>query len=120
MFTGFFDSVFKSLSACVDNVVKTVESLKASLEFAQKNVSELKPLQEQLVATNNDIKKLNNNLISKALSLEYLENQSRRNNIRVSGIPETFKETWEEPEMKVKNAVQAKLGIDLDIVQTSA
>ena len=58
---------------------------------------------------------MNNDLTSKALSLEYLENQSRRNNIRVSGIPETFKETWEDAEMKVKNAVQAKLGIDLDI-----
>lgn len=115
MLKGLFESVVNSLSTRVDNVVKTVESLKASLEFTQKNVAELKPLQEQLVATNNDVKKLNTDLTSKALSLEYLENQSRRNNIRVSGIPETFKETWEEAEAKVKNAVQAKLGIELDI-----
>ena len=47
--------------------------------------------------------------------LEYLENQSRRNNIRVSGIPESPNETWEAAEAKVKQAIQEQLGIDVDI-----
>ena len=38
--------------------------------------------------------------------LEYLENQSRNNNIRVSGIPESADETWETPEAKVKDAIK--------------
>ena len=49
------------------------------------------------------------------MSLEKLENQSRRNNIRVNDIPESPKETWEEAESKVKMAVKSNLGIDLDI-----
>lgn len=43
--------------------------------------------------------------------LEYLENQSRKNNIRVSGIAET----WEVAEAKVKQSIQEQLGIDVDI-----
>ena len=47
--------------------------------------------------------------------LEYLENQSPRNNIRVSGIPEEPGETWEKVEEKVKAAVREKLDLDIDI-----
>ena len=42
-------------------------------------------------------------------NLEYLENQSRRNNIRVSGIPEAAGETWEDAENKVKDVVKSTL-----------
>ena len=47
--------------------------------------------------------------------MEYLKNQSRRNNIRVSGIPEEPAETWEKVEEKVKAAVKEKLDFDIDI-----
>ena len=47
--------------------------------------------------------------------MEYLENQSRRNNIRVSGIPEEPEETWEKVEEKFKAAVKEKLDLDIDI-----
>lgn len=40
--------------------------------------------------------------------IEYQENQSRRNNIRVFGIPESA-------ETKVKDAIKEKLNIDVDI-----
>ena len=50
--------------------------------------------------------------------MEYLENQSRRNNIRVSGIPEEPRETWEKVEEKVKAAVKEKLDLDIDIERT--
>ena len=46
---------------------------------------------------------------------EYLKNQSRRNNIRVNGIEESDRETWQESEQKVKMAVQEKLGMDISI-----
>ena len=45
---------------------------------------------------------------------EYLENQSRRNNIRIKGIAEGEKETWDEVESKVKDAIKAKLDLDID------
>ena len=50
-------------------------------------------------------------------NIEYLENQSRRNNIRISGIPESSDETWEIAEEKVKKAIKEKLDLDIDIEQ---
>ena len=47
----------------------------------------LKPLRPKL-------KEAEENLIRVHNSMEYLENQSRRNNIRVSGVPESPCETW--------------------------
>ena len=105
----------QSLSMRLDEVVKSVQSIKTSLGFTQKNMEELKPVQAELIKTNKEIERLNSNLSSQSLSLEYMENQSRRNNIRVNGILESSRETWEEAEVKVKDAVKTKLGIDIDI-----
>ena len=44
-----------------------------------------------------------------------LENRSRRNNIRIDGIPEDPKETWEQTEEKLKKVLHEKLNIDEDI-----
>ena len=41
--------------------------------------------------------------------VSYLENQSRRNNIRVDGIPEQPGENWKTIELKVKDLLSNKL-----------
>ena len=110
-----FESVVESLSMRLDEVVKSVKSIKTSLEFTQKNTEELEPVQAELIKTNKEIEQLNSDLSSQSLSLEDMDNQSRRNNIRVNGILESSRETWEEAEEKVKDAVKTKLGIDIDI-----
>ena len=84
----------------MDEVVKSVQSIKTSLEFTQKNMEELKPVQAELIKTNKEIERLNSKLSSHSLSLEYMENQSRRHNIRVNGILKSSLETWEEAEEK--------------------
>jgi hypothetical protein len=48
--------------------------------------------------------------------LDALENQSRRNNLIVYGVPEAEHETWEACEDKVVNFVQTDLNIDTDIM----
>ena len=109
-----FESVVQSLEKRVHDVEKSVKEIKTSLEYTQKDVDELKPLQSKIVMANEEINKLNTDLSSKSLSMEYLENQSR-NNIRVNGIPESPRETWEEKEKKVIQTVRNKLGVDIDI-----
>ena len=79
-----FESVVQSLSMRIDEVVKSVKSMRTSLEFTQKNTEELKPVQAELIKTNKEIEQLNLDLSSQSLSLEYMDNQSRRNNIRVN------------------------------------
>ena len=50
---------------------------------------------------------------------EYLENSSRRNNVKILGIPEKSqkhgKETWEESEIKAIEAIRKKLEITYDL-----
>ena len=43
--------------------------------------------------------------------MEYLENQSHHNNIRIDGIPEESDETWEDTESKAKVALESKLNL---------
>ena len=48
--------------------------------------------------------------------IEYLENQSRRNNVKIFGIPEDDDEkSWDDTESKVKEAIRNKLGIEDEI-----
>ena len=70
--------------------------------------SSLKDAEEEIGTLQTDLR-------TQDSKLEYLENQSRRNNIRVSGILESPDETWEVAEAKVKQAIQEQLGIDVDI-----
>ena len=43
--------------------------------------------------------------------MEYFENQNRRNNIRIDGIPDQRDETWEEIERKDKVALESNLNV---------
>lgn len=58
------------------------------------------------------------NLIKEVASLHtkvtYLENQSRRNNIRINGIPEDPKETWDDNEDKLKSAISQELDLGFE------
>ena len=89
--------------------------MKTSLQYTQKDVDELKPFHVKLEDVNKDLDKISKDLASHSQKMEYLENQSRRNNIRVKGIPESDNETWEDVEVKVKRAIKGKLDLDVDI-----
>ena len=57
-------------------------------------IEALQPLDESLKTTEKDVQALKDELGRQDGKMEYLENQSRRNNIRVNGIPEETDETW--------------------------
>ena len=47
---------------------------------------------------------------------EYLENQSRRNNIKITGVVEEDDEKmWDDTEATVKKLIMEKLGINEDV-----
>ena len=89
--------------------------MKTSLQYTQKDVEELKPIHAKLEDVNKELDKISKDLASHSQKMEYLENQSRRNNIRVNGIPESDNETWEDAEAKVKRAIKENLDLDVDI-----
>ena len=75
----------------------------------------MKPFHVKLEDVNKDLDKISKDLASHSQKMEYLENQSKRNNIRVKGIPESDNETWEDVDVKVKRAIKGKLDLDVDI-----
>lgn len=112
---SIFESTIQSMSKRLDDVVVTVSEIKKSLEYSQKDIEELEPLRKNLDEAHKEIDVLEYEFKNHDLKLEYLENQSRRNNIRVRGIPESKGETWDQVETKLKAAIKTKLGMDVDI-----
>ncbi|XP_068670429.1 uncharacterized protein [Montipora foliosa] len=115
MLRTLFDSVVNSLNARIDDVLSSVSSIKASLEYSQKEIEDLKPLEAKLDQAYETVHKIVSDIKAQQLKTEYLENHSKRNNIRVNGIEESVKETWQDSEEKVKMAVREKLGMDITI-----
>ena len=59
---------------------------------------------------------LNDGLEDMEWKHEYLENQSRRNNIKITGVVEDNDEkTWDDTEATVKKLIREKLGISEDV-----
>lgn len=106
MIKSFMDSVVTSINVRIDGVVKDVAELKASLEFSQKDLYDhavkIKSIEDNVSKIEATMKKH----IEKTV---YLENQSRRNNLRFEGLLEDDNETWDKTEEKVKNALVEKL-----------
>ena len=85
------------------------------MQYTRKDVEELKPIHVKLEDVNKELDKISKDLALHSQKMEYLDNQSGRNNIRVNGIPESDNETWEGAEVKVKRAIKDNLGIEIDI-----
>jgi len=91
----------KSVKAENVELHKAIYDLKASLEFSQHEIDTLK---ENMKSRDASVKSLTDNI-------DYLENASRRNNIRVDGLPEDRYETWDTTEMKLRNSFVTQLGL---------
>ena len=110
---AFVESFAANLTKRVDDLVSKVADLKASLEFSQKDIAEHKKqtdlLDTNLKSVTEEINKLQTLGAKQLEKTTYLENQSRRNNIRIEGIAEELGETWENTETKVKEMCVEKL-----------
>ena len=80
MLKSLFHSVISSVTTRVDDQLKTVNELKKSLEFTQKNVENLDTVATKLEDAEGEIGTHQKNLDEQSSKMEYLENQSRRNN----------------------------------------
>ena len=106
---SFFAVIVETTNTRLDNIVKEMQSIKASLEYTQAEIADLQKMncQDRLDSLEANI----NTLIDKA---DDLENRSRRNNLCFEGIDEQMhgNETWEESENKVKDLISNTLQID--------
>lgn len=113
MFKTFIDSLSVNLTARIDNLVSQVSDLKSSLEFSQKDIGDheatLTSLNRSIQETSTEIDNVQSSITTQLSKLTYLENQSRRSNLRIDGIPEEPNETWDSTENKVKQILVEKL-----------
>ena len=115
MYKSLFESALNTVTARLDEPVCTVTERKTSLEFTQQDVDHLKPKVDQLHEVEQEIDNIQVSIDDQRGKLTYLENQSRRNNLRIDGIPEEEGETWETSEQKVKEAIKNKLRLQIDV-----
>lgn len=106
-------TIMEATNGRIDKMSMMMGELKASLEFTQKDVAEFKAemskskqeerkIHDKIEVTSgviNDMKK----------EMDYLENQSRRNNLRIDGIPEGPDESWAKTEELVREMLTNKL-----------
>ena len=103
------------------DIKKEIEEFKDNLEFTQREVSghqdrvmdmktKLEGLKVRLDDQIDTIEKVEDDV-------EYIENQSRRNNIKILGVEEnnTTEKSWDDTEQMVKNIIREKLDINEEI-----
>ena len=128
MFKSLLQSLLENVNSRLDAVIGTVAELKAglnicqvdakdlkeSLEFSQRDIDDLKPYATKLANVEADIEDIYDSIDYHMDKLEYLENQSRRNNIRIDGILEAENESWDVTEEKVKEVLKDKLSLEFE------
>ena len=117
----------KSFKSCVEIMVDSsnkkvgelmsqVLDLRASLEFTQKEFQDFKDhcktWEKAYKETKNNVESVSKSLIPLNENLDYMESQSRRNNVIIDGIKESEGEKWSDSEDKVKKLLSEKLELD--------
>ena len=121
-FNATMQMLIDSIREEVEDIRNTVNELKESLTFSQKDIDDAKSniskIETKITKADEDISEAYGNIEYLLDGQESLENYSRRNNIKVFGIPEkdavngSDPEVWEECEVAVKNEIHTKLKIN--------
>ena len=112
-----YQELFNITNSRIDGLTKKIDDLKSSLEYTQKEINDrqVQEKDDNTTSTSPSATKCIADIEKELLHLKekcvYLENQSRRNNLRIDGIPETSRETWEETEKKVKETLEEQLDL---------
>ena len=130
------ESYQSSLKLIMDSVKTEVKELRREVQEMKESVSfisgkyddvkmkfdvtesKIKAAFIQIEGLNKDI---NENLDEIEVKQEYLENHSRRNNIKLLGVPEDDDEnSWDDTELIVKTLIKNKLGIQDEVATERA
>ena len=114
-FKSMIDSLITATTTRVDGLVKEIADLKYSLEYSQKDIDRLEDKQSEIDLINNELTNVKLSLDKYRDKTIDLENRSRRNNLRINGIPEVPNETWELTEDLVKSTLKEKLSLNTDV-----
>lgn len=112
-FRDFIKIIMENSNKRIDELTRENHDLKISLQFTQKEVDSLKAdnakLSADLKSIESEKSNLSESLLSSVNRTDYLEGQSRRNNLIFEGLQESSNETWAESEDKVRKLLVGKL-----------
>lgn len=121
---AYHDSV-KMLVSSINERMKhqedKINDLVVSLQFSQKELDDLKSVnavqKEEILQLKKDKASLKIREIENAIEKinnrqDYQEDYSRRNNIRIEGVAEDYKETWEGVKVKVQRILSETMKMD--------
>ena len=110
-----FERLEKAMAAMEKRSEKEISSLRDSLQFSQHEIDEhkakLKSLQEEVDQNKAVIKTQTTQIKELTDKISYLEDSSRRSNLRFYNVPEQENETWEMTSLKVQEVLQGTMGI---------
>ena len=121
-FKDALDRMEKMFARANEKHEKRISELVVSLEFTQakldeamanmKQVSDEKASYEKRIGSlNKENEELRKQIQSYESRLDYLDDQSRRNNLRIVGIPEEVGENWEKCQVKVSKIIKEEVNI---------
>ena len=114
------DATNNRIDTFVRETITDMTELKASLQYTQKELSEIKQNvtsnHDQRVAADRLLQKLDADVKRVDDTADYLQNQSRRNNLRVDGVKEKPGETWEDTRAALRQVVQKELKLPAEQV----
>ena len=121
-FRSFTQMIMDSANKRVDSLLAEVHELKVSLNYSQNDIDDLKKEQK---AQQSEIKEISkqahvqtsgHDVKAYCEQIDYLENQSRRNNLVISGLgPDKAEETWAETESKVQELFTSNLKLEAPV-----
>ena len=122
---AIMDSTNKRLDDFIVSTTTKLQSAKESLEFTQNKtdtdhkdmITKLSWLKERSNSHDKITNTVSVDMKQVQKDLDYLENQSRRNNIRIDGVKEKTGENWVQTELLVKEILATKLNIDAKRVE---
>ena len=99
----------------INEIITSLEFTQAKLDEAdsklKKAESEKKEYSSKIQSLTEENQELRDKVGNYETRLDYLDDQSRRNNLRFTGIPEVSGENWEQCQMKVSKVITYHLNI---------
>lgn len=117
-FMNFTKMIMESTTSRIDGLMKELQEVKSSLQFSQGQIDDLREIEKKISSLETQLQALpsqsmnyqNNDIISK---IDYIENQSRRNNVIIHGLTQDNSyESWTDSEKKVREFFSNKLKVD--------
>ena len=107
--SSFIEATNKRIDDIVKKHSEDISDLRRSVEFAHNTIKDLKKNEVENSKLKHTANELKQNLNACEESLDYLDNQSRRNNLRIDGLAELGGEDWQQTEAIVKQSLKEKL-----------